>query len=95
MTCYHTPGFESNGDSISPGRFWGPIPTDGVPVYGVPMLESSALEADGVAGLVTTITMGPTGKGATYAMAQPHMGRYHSHLQDGTKPAIIVTEPQR
>jgi len=96
MTRYETPGFETNGDMVSSGRFMGPIPTDGVPVYGETMLESTALEADGVAGLVTTITMGPTGKGATYAWSQAHprTGRYHSHLQDGTQPAIIVKEPQ-
>jgi hypothetical protein len=40
--------------------------------------------------------MGPTGQGATYAWSQAHprTGRYHSHLQDGTQPAIIVKEPQ-
>ena len=56
-------------------------------------MESSALEADGVAGLVTTIVMGPTGQGATYAWAQPGLALPRP-LQDGFTPAIIVKEPQ-
>jgi len=95
MTNYETPDFENNGEMIGQDRFLAPIPTFYPAVWGEPMLESSALEADGVAGLVNTITMGPTGQGATFAMASPRRGRYHSHLQDGLQPALIVTEPQK
>jgi hypothetical protein len=94
MADYTTPGFETNGEMVAEGRFAAPIPTFGIPIYGESMLESSALEADGIAGLVTTITMGPTGQGATYAWAHPRGGQFHSHLQDGVTPAIIIREPQ-
>ncbi len=61
------------------------------------MLESQALNTDGVAGPIARIVMGPTGQGATFSWARPHRGgagTYHSHIQDGTQPAVIVRSPQ-
>lgn len=83
---YTTPGYESNGEMISEGRFMAPVPTFGMPIWGESMVESSALEADGVAGLVTTIVMGPTGQGATYAWAQPRGSRSTPISRTGSPP---------
>ena len=86
---------ERNGNPIAEDRFQGPIATERYqPVDQSHALSTSPLETHGLAplGLVSVLTVGPTGQGARYEFADPIGGRHYQHLggDQGTTEGVVV-----